>query len=174
VGPDNGLLYPAVSEATDLEIVSLENPAYFRPAVSATFHGRDLFAPVAGHLSLGVPCAAFGPPVRSLQVLAVAQPLFTPDVVEGEVIGVDHFGNLVTNLPAEDLREWLAQGAWRLRVGRLQLTDLARTYADVPPGQPLALPGSHGYVEIAVNLGSAARLLGANSVRGLPVTVERL
>ena len=173
LGPDNGLLHPAVGQADDLEAVALENPVYFRPHISATFHGRDLFAPVAAQLSLGVPLAAFGPPCRGLLPLSVPQPLFAPDTVEGEIINVDRFGNLVSNLPAQEVSEWLQGQRLRLRAGPLTLERLSRTYGDVPAGHLLALAGSHGFLEIAVNQGSAALKVGAAAARGLPVIVER-
>jgi hypothetical protein len=171
VGPDNGLLYPSVNGATNLEMVSLENPVYFRPDISATFHGRDLFAPVAAHLSRGVPLAAFGPPLKALQVLTVPQPLFTADSLEGEIISVDRFGNLVSNLPAQEVEKWLKGRNLILKAGPLTLNRLSRTYADASPGAPLVLTGSHGFLEIAVNQGSAADRLG--QARGLPVVVVR-
>ena len=171
VGPDNGLLYPAVTGAPDLEMVSLENPVYFRPEISATFHGRDLFAPVAAHLSRGLPLAAFGPPLKALQVLSVPQPVFTADSLEGEIISVDRFGNLVSNLPAQEVEQWLRGRDMILRAGPLTLDRLSRTYADAAPGAPLVLTGSHGFLEIAVNQGSAAARLGRT--RGLPVVVVK-
>jgi S-adenosylmethionine hydrolase len=160
VGPDNGLFTPVFGEP-EVAIVSLENPAYFRPQVSATFHGRDIFAPVAAHLSLGVDLERFGPPLTDPVVLAWPAPVFAPVAVQGEIIYVDRFGNLVTNLEGAALLAWLAGGEFLLKAGPLALDRLARTYAGGRPGELLALVGSHGYLEIACNGDSAAARLGA-------------
>ena len=100
VGPDNGLFHLIFNRAPDLAMVSLENPAYFRPRVSATFHGRDIFAPVAAHLSLGVDLDDFGPRVTDPVSLAFPEPEFGPETIQGEIISVDRFGNLISNIPA--------------------------------------------------------------------------
>ncbi|MDP3182708.1 MAG: SAM-dependent chlorinase/fluorinase [Desulfobaccales bacterium] len=167
VGPDNGLFHLIFTPGAELTIVSLENPAYFRPKVSATFHGRDIFAPVAAHLSLGVDLSRFGPIINDPVALAVPTPRFTPKTIQGEVIYVDRFGNLVSNLKAAALEAWLGGGDLRLKVGPLTIRGLARTYAEKAPGEFLALIGSHGYLEIACAQDSAARRLGAGVGLGL-------
>ncbi len=172
VGPDNGLLRLAWGESPDLSIVSLENPAFFRPEVAATFHGRDVFAPVAAHLSLGVALEQLGPAVTDPVPLPVAAPTFSADAARGEIIYVDRFGNLVANLPAGPLLDWLAGQEFHLEVGPLRLTRLARTYADAPPGEFLALIGSHGYLEIACAQDRAARRLGLGV--GQPVLIRKV
>jgi S-adenosylmethionine hydrolase len=170
VGPDNGLFHLVFQASPQLTIVSLENPAYFLPRVSATFHGRDIFAPVAAHLSLGVELPRFGPPVADPASLNIPEPQFLPEAVWGEVIYVDRFGNLVSNLAAADLKDWLGGRNFSLRVGPLNLEGLARTYAEAAPGEFLALEGSHGYLEIACALDNAARRLGAQV--GLAVEIR--
>lgn len=169
VGPDNGLFHLIFTPGAAPTIVSLENPAFFRPEVSATFHGRDLFAPVAAHLSLGVDLSRLGPIITDPVPLAVSTPRFTPKTIEGEVIYVDRFGNLVSNLNAAALKAWWGGGDLRLKVGPLTIRGLARTYAEKAPGEFLALIGSHGYLEIACAQDSAARRLGAGV--GLPVEI---
>jgi S-adenosylmethionine hydrolase len=175
VGPDNGLLHLAIAKSTDLTIVSLENPAYFRPEVSATFHGRDIYAPVAAHLSLGVDLSQFGHLITDPVPLPCPVPLLTSEKIRGEIIYVDRFGNLISNLPAQALKTWLQGRALYLRLGYpkdtgrgyetfrvvkdIILGKIAQTYADMPPGKFLALEGSHGYLEIACNQDSAARRL---------------
>ncbi|MFA5110083.1 MAG: SAM-dependent chlorinase/fluorinase [Desulfobaccales bacterium] len=171
VGPDNGLFHPVFAKAPDLAIVSLENPAYFRPQVSATFHGRDIFAPVAAHLSLEVDLDRFGPRLTDPVSLGWPEPDFNPEAVRGEIIYVDGFGNLVSNIPAADLAVWLEGRSVSLRLGSLSLQGLARTYADAAPGKFLALAGSHGLVEIACALDHAARRLKAGV--GLPVEIRK-
>jgi len=171
VGPDNGVFHLIFRRAADLTLVSLENPAYFRPQVSATFHGRDIFAPVAAHLSLGVDLDRFGPRVTDPVSLDFPEPVFGPEAVRGEIIAVDRFGNLVSNVPAADLTAWLGEARLHLNAGSLALQDLARTYADAAPGEFLALEGSHGFLEIACALDHAARRLGAGV--GLAVEIRQ-
>jgi S-adenosylmethionine hydrolase len=168
VGPDNGLFHLIFRHAPDLAVVSLENPAYFRPWVSATFHGRDIFAPVAAHLSLGVGLDDLGPRVTDPVSLTMSEAEFGPEAIRGEIVYVDRFGNLVSNLPAEELTCRLAGRGWRLQAGPLTLRTLARTYADVAPGEFLALAGSHGFLEIACAMGNAAARLQA----GVGLAVE--
>ena len=148
VGPDNGLFHLIFAgQAAISTIVSLENPAYFLPQVSATFHGRDIFAPVAAHLSLGVDLDGLGPAVTD-PVSPLAGAGVHGRSIQGEIIHVDRFGNLVSNVPAERLPRLVERG-WRLQGGPLTLTRLGRTYGEAAPGEMLALVGSHGYLEIA-------------------------
>ncbi len=171
VGPDNGLFHLIFRRAADLAVVSLTNPAYFRPRVAATFHGRDIFAPVAAHLSLGVDLAAFGPRVTDPVALNFPDPVFTPAAIKGEIIRVDRFGNLVSNVPAADLTAWLGRDRLHLRVGSLLFQGLSQTYTDAAPGEFLALTGSHGFLEIACAQGDAARRLQA--AVGLPLEIRK-
>ncbi len=168
VGPDNGLFHLVFSGVTPMTIVSLENPRFFRSRVSATFHGRDIFAPVAAHLSLGVELALLGPTILDPVPLVLAPPVFTAAKVQGEIVHVDHFGNLVSNIQAGELRAWAAGHNFQLKLGSLKIEGLARTYSDVAPRDFLALEASHGYVEIACALDNAARRLGV----GLGQTLE--
>ncbi len=170
VGPDNGLFHFIFQDASDLTVVSLENTAYFRPEISTTFHGRDIFAPVAAYISLGVPLTDLGPPVMDPVLLPIPEAVFTDVEAQGEVIYADRFGNLVSNIPWAALLDWLNGRNIRLHIGSHTLTRLSRTYADAPPGELLALMGSHGRLEIAVNQGSAARRLGL--MIGAPLTIQ--
>jgi S-adenosylmethionine hydrolase len=164
VGPDNGVLGLALA-AREAEAVVLDRPHLFREPVSPTFHGRDVFAPVAAELAGGLPLHEVGSPIDDALPSTLPAPRVHPDRVEGEVLAADTFGNLATNLPGSALR-----GHWRVEVqGRPALP--VRTYADGPPAQLLALVGSDGYVEIALREGSAERELGSSS--GLPVVCER-
>ncbi len=171
VGPDNGLFHLIFAGQSDIEIVSLENPAYFLPQISPTFHGRDLFAPVAAHLSLGVALWRLGPVITDPVRLAWPEPIFTPELVSGEIIYVDRFGNLVSNIAAEAFRSWLKGENFRLGVGPLTLNRLHRTYGEAPAGTILAVAGSHGFLEIACVRGSAAARLQAGV--GLPLEIRR-
>jgi len=181
VGPDNGLFHfvfagqlpgssPPGESGPECTIVSLETPSFFRPQISTTFHGRDVFAPVAAHLSLGVELGQLGPVLRTPVPLPLPEPEFTGEVARGQVIYIDRFGNLITNLPGETFLRWLGDRTlFRLQVAGVVLRRLSPTYAEVGPGEPLALLGSHGYLEIAVNRGNAASLLKARV--GQPVII---
>ena len=147
VGPDNGILSPALLVG-GARAVALPVP----PSASPTFHARDVFAPAAAMLASGSPVDALGTPVDDPVIRRTAEARRLPDgAIEGQIIAVDRFGNAVTNLVA-------AHGGV-VEVGTLKL-PVRRTYADVTPGMPLALSGSSGLVEIAVRDGNAAALLG--------------
>lgn len=171
VGPDNGLFHLIFAGQGDLEIVSLENTAYFRPQVAATFHGRDLFAPVAAHLSLGVDLRQLGPTITEPIRLPWPEPTFTAKKIRGEIIHVDRFGNLVSNIAAAGFHSWRQGGQFQLQVGVATLHRLHRTYGEAAPGELLVLEGSHGYLEIAAAHGSAGQQLKAGV--GLSLEVQR-
>jgi len=170
VAPDNGVLTYLINQYGLETAVSLANPEYWRtPQPSATFHGRDIFAPAAAHLLRGVPLTRFGPPLSRLQRLPTPHPQEAEDgALWGQVIFIDRFGNAVTNIPAEMLAN--AQDC-RITAGRLHLRGLRRTYGDVPKGCYLALIGSHGYLEIAAREANAAQR--AELTIGTPVCVRR-
>ena len=171
VGPDNGLLQWAWASSPDLTIVSLTAAAYFRPQIAATFHGRDIFAAVAAHLSLGVDLTSFGPPVTDPLPLPFPAPVRNPEMIQGQIIYVDHFGNLVSNVAAAELRAWLQNRGLLVRIGSRAISGLSSTYEDAASGEFLALMGSHGYLEIACNQDHAARRLGLGV--GAPLALLR-
>lgn len=165
MGPDNGVLSLILARDTVERIVRVEDRSYFLPDFGATFHGRDIFAPIAAHLSRGLPLTELGPEIQLRQTVRLD---LKPPVVdargrlEGTIIAVDRFGNAITNIDRRALeRVSLDPSRQRLKVhvGRYILTGLSRTYADVGQGEPLVLFGSRGYLEIAVNGGDAARVL---------------
>lgn len=171
VGPDNGVFSCVLQTAPALEAVSLENTRYHRFPVSATFHGRDVFAPVAGHLANGVVLDSFGPSLTPF-VAEWASPRLETGVLLGQVIHIDRFGNAITNITTQDLHR-LTRDLERLSVhaaGR-DLQPLARTYGDSPPGTVLVLVGSSDHLELSVNRGNCARELGLEI--GDPVRVAR-
>ena len=151
VGPDNGVFTPALHD-TAVEAVVLPTPENASP----TFHGRDLFAPAAAALAEGVPLQALGEPFAGMpERLAYTEPHYEGKTVVGEVVYIDRFGSLVTNLTTE-----LVPSYATLEVEDLDLGQLRRTYNDVTAGGLLAYVGSGGAIEIAVRNGSAARRLG--------------
>ncbi|MBI4409937.1 MAG: SAM-dependent chlorinase/fluorinase [Gemmatimonadetes bacterium] len=165
LAPDNGVLTRVFDEAPPAALVSIEDRRHLREPVSATFHGRDVFAPAAAHLARGLPVADLGPAVRDPLLFQVPPPSREADSIHGEVVHVDRFGNLITNIPGE----WCAGGA-AVRVGQDTVGAVRRTYSDVVPGEALALVGSAGLLEISVRDGSAAERLGVG--RGAAVEVK--
>ena len=170
IGPDNGVL--SLAARTPRKIYWIEAPTFRRDPVSPTFHGRDVFAPTAGRLAAGASPSEAGPVVPKMIDLG-APPVHRHDgAVEGEVIHVDGFGNLITSLPAEALAQ---SGAVELVI-EVDGTEgsfhpqLGRTFSDVDPGVLIAYVGSGGQLEIARRDGSAALRVGAQ--RGTPVRVR--
>jgi S-adenosylmethionine hydrolase len=161
VGPDNGILIPAVERLGGASlIVELTKSQYWRPSASNTFHGRDIFGPVAAHLANGVPVEQLGTEIHDPERFSFPE----PRGLVGEVIHIDTYGDLVTNLPASSLPP-------RFQVHiRDRVVHEAAYYAAADPDTPLALVGSYGLLEVAVNGESAAALLKAQV--GTPVEVE--
>lgn len=167
VAPDNGVLSPTLTCFSDWQAVRLENTSYFRDEISSTFHGRDIFSPVAAHLATGVPFEAFGEPLTSIETMTLFDAKrLSSTKVEGRVIHFDHFGNAITNIPGE----WLAGGVVSLRVADTVFGSLDTTFADCDEGGGVAYVGSSGLLEFAVRNGSAQREWGWS--RDLTVEVE--
>lgn len=159
LAPDNGLLGFVEKQGLLRRLLHVRNPRYFLDPVSDTFHGRDIFAPVAAHLSKGLDPGKLGPEVRSLRRLSPPEPHVTREgVIVGEILSIDHFGNLVTNIPGNRLR---AARSVSIRIGRKTIPRLSRSYAEGRKGELVAVVGSTGHVEISVNLGDARRRTGA-------------
>jgi len=171
VGPDNGVFSYVWAAAPPGLIVQLENHAYCRPIVSATFHGRDIFAPSAAYIASGVPLREFGPVIED----PVRLPLPYLDLERGDILGevlyIDHFGNVVTSIgrlvweghilhldPAfGSLRSILVQpGTVNVVIGGQSFGPIRRTYGEVSQGEHLALVGSEGMLELAISNGNAA------------------
>ena len=155
LAPDNGVLTRVLAAAGLDEARVVHVPA----AASTTFHGRDALAPAAVALLDGAAPAALGPEAGDLVRMPLPTPRETPEGIAGEIVHVDAFGNLLTNLPADLGPRLLAAG--RLRVGDRDVARVVRTYGDAPPGTPVALVGSQGVIEAAVVEGRAADLLAA-------------
>lgn len=164
LAPDNGLLSWALTRAPLAEARALEVPA----DAAATFHGRDVLAPAAVRLLDGVAPETLGPPLNGLVQLQWPEPRETATGIEGKVIHVDAFGNLVTNLPASLWPRVTAAGT--LHVGGHAITTLVRTYGDAAPGMTVALVGSQGFIEAAVVEGRADLRLAADV--GTPVSIH--
>jgi S-adenosylmethionine hydrolase len=149
-------------------IIRVSEKRFWRSRISPTFHGRDIFAPVAANLSLGLDPRELGPIVADWVRLERPAPRYDAKGISGEVLYIDHFGNLITNIPGEALT--LDDRPKRVRVGGVEVPRIVRTYADSEPGTLLALVSSVEWLEVAVNQGDAARQLDASI--GTPVTIE--
>jgi len=162
VGPDNGLLMPAARRMGIKDVRELTNAAYWRHPVHPTFHGRDVFAPVAGHLTMGAKVADLGPSIRDPVALDFGHGEATKDGFRADVIYVDRFGNVVTNVPRADAEaRWSYGTTARLQIGQKEFSvTFVRTYGMADPGTLLLTIGSHGFLEVAASGASAAHLTG--------------
>jgi hypothetical protein len=173
LAPDNGVLSLLLDTEPRGNLRRLDNSDYWGAAVSRTFHGRDVLAPVAAHLSLGAETSALGPaidPARAVRIDDLKARLQTSGEVCGRIIHIDRFGNLITNINAEAL---MSRGSsWVVAFGSDRIRGVSGTYADVEPGAVLALIGSRGYLEIAVSSRSARDFFNAR--KGDAVRVQPL
>ena len=155
LAPDNGVLARVLATTPAEAACELAIPS----GASTTFHGRDVFAPAAAAIMDGADPSSLGPRATGIETLPIPAPRHTPAGLTGEVVLVDTFGNLLTNLPADLLPRLIAAG--RLQVGDHAVTRVVRTYGDAPPGTPVALVGSQGVIEAAVVQGRADTVLAA-------------
>jgi len=172
VGPDNGLFWPIISAHQPAEMVHLTEKGYFLPHISHTFHGRDIFAPVAAHLSHGADPLKMGTIIRDPVPLRLPSLKKNEGILCGQIVRVDNFGNLITNIHREDLAQFTETGKTVIKVGTLTIENVRETYAEAKKDKALALIGSSGYLEIAVNLGRASERLGIDSEELTGVKVE--
>jgi S-adenosylmethionine hydrolase len=169
VGPDNGVFSRILSSQTSCEVREIRNESFQLPQISDTFHGRDIFAPVAGYLSRGVLPEEMGPLVADPLRRDPPQPQVWQDQITGEVIYVDSFGNIITNVSRE-LFEMVMKGRrFRIMVNGKQIEQISRSYQDVERGKAVALFGSMDMLEIAVHGGQADRRIGAG--KGDPIQI---
>jgi S-adenosylmethionine hydrolase len=161
IGPDNGLLSLAIGASEPDSITCLSNPEYHRRPTSASFHGRDIFAPVAAHLSRGVSVNAFGDPLPQFVRLLLPQPRHQASVICGQIIYIDHFGNLFTNIECAELTA-LPGTALEITCGAgFHLTGIAPNYSSGHEGELIAIKNSWEVLEIAIPGGNAQQHTGA-------------
>ncbi len=172
VGPDNGLFSLVTAQAPAEEAVALDNPRYQLAQPSATFHGRDIFAPAAAYLAASVPLAALGSPLapESLVTIALPAPHREGDSLVGHVLHVDVFGNLITDFAGTLADALLSLPGVSFTLGGTRIADRATTFASGPAGKAFALRDSSGHLAFAVRDGSAAALLGVG--RGAEVRTQ--
>ena len=171
VAPDNGVLAAVRAYRPATGVLELPERKYAGPRVSRTFEGRDRFAPAAGWLAKGVNLVSLGRPISDYVVLDLPRPVAGDDCLTGEVVRVDRFGNLVTNIDRRTFEQVAREGPVDVAIGDRGVARLVATYAEAPAGEPCALFGSTDHLEIAVNAGDAAVALGVG--RGAVVTVRR-
>lgn len=172
VGPDNGLFTMALKREKVKQAVILKKERYFLPHLSETFHGRDLFAPVAGHLSLGVNPARFGDRIESWKELPFSKVSIIGDELIGEIIYIDAFGNLVSNVDEGQLAEFAGKGAIIVRIGEKGIEGLKKGYWEGKKGELIALIGSGGFLEISAREGSARKMLKTDRGDQISISIK--
>jgi S-adenosylmethionine hydrolase len=170
VAPDNGVLTAVLDDHPAKRIVELTERKYARPTVSRTFEGRDRFAPAAAWLAKGIDLAALGRSAGAIHRLDIPRPSVADGRIEGQVLSVDHFGNLITNIDRQTF-ERLAHGPLEIRIGEHQISRVVSTYADPAEGEVCALFGSTDHLEVAASGAHAAQALDLR--RGALVHVAR-
>jgi len=169
VGPDNGVLGRLSTRHAPDPLIRLQNPAFWLPEVSRTFHGRDIMAPVAAHLARGVEPTELGPPHLALIVLEEPTPRVAKQRIDGAIEAIDSFGNLITNITVDMLHGWPSDERVCVVCNIFETWGIWSTYAEQPSGTLVALIGSSGQLELAVVNDNAAERLGLQP--GVPVTV---
>jgi S-adenosyl-L-methionine hydrolase (adenosine-forming) len=170
VAPDNGVLSAVLRELPPKKVVELTERKYARPTVSRTFEGRDRFAPAAGWLAKGIALVSLGKSIANYHVIDLPRPAVEKDSIAGEIVRVDRFGNLISNIDHRTFAHLADQGTLMITAGDREIPRLVATYAEAPAGELCALFGSTDHLEIAVNAGDAAQALGLG--RGARVTVR--
>lgn len=174
VGPDNGLLMLAAEKEGINSIHEISNPEYMLKHISKTFHGRDIFSPAAAYLAKGVSLSKFGPEIFNPVTPSFVKPLVRDEKIHGEILHIDGFGNIITNITTKELRAVNVENGDSLV---LQLGDkhaklrLCAAYGDVPPKTPLAIVGGTGFLEVSVNQGNASKTFDAKA--GGNVTIQK-
>ncbi|MGH9692313.1 MAG: SAM hydrolase/SAM-dependent halogenase family protein [Candidatus Acidiferrales bacterium] len=171
VAPDNGVLSSVYDQCESVSAWHIISEHYFLQPVSNTFHGRDIFAPVAAWLSKSWQTSSFGEPISDFVRFAIPKPKVAGNTIKGAVLRTDHFGNLITNLTVQDVPALAApDGKLAISVGNGRITKVVQMFAQGAAGEAVGFVGSSGYLEISVNKGHAARTLGAG--RGAEVIVQ--
>ncbi|MBN1625038.1 MAG: SAM-dependent chlorinase/fluorinase [Deltaproteobacteria bacterium] len=175
VGPDNGIFWPIIKDYRDASVIQLTENRYFLPHITSTFHGREVFAPVAAHLTIGTDLPLMGIRINNPVEIAIPSPYITDNTLCGEITRIDNFGNLISNITKKELEDFLKYSKPLISIGNMEIKRLHDTYLDVEEGEPLALINSSGLLEIAVNLGRASEYAGINrdEIIGSTVKVSR-
>lgn len=170
VGPDNGV-FTFVSEHSEIRrVTAISEPKYLLPRISDTFHGRDIFAPVAAYLTRGVDPWEFGRPLKKFEKLKIPRPQKKRRELLGEIIHIDKFGNLVSNITQESVGDLLPGKSYQIIVGGRKISRLSRSYSEAKKGEVLVIFGSSGFLEISVNQENASRALSLK--KGDPIRLR--
>lgn len=160
VGPDNGLFSFVSGGEESVRAVALTEKRYFLNPVSDTFHGRDIFAPVAAYLALGIDPGEFGPDIAEYVTLPFPQPRISKDGIEGEIVRIDRFGNVMTNIDRYVFEQRAADRGFVITAGPVTIEKISHSYGEVGGQSPQAIFGSSGFLEISVNRGHAQKKFG--------------
>jgi S-adenosylmethionine hydrolase len=173
VGPDNGVLSLAIRDEKIKNTFHITNKELLLPQISSTFHGRDIFAPVAAHLSLGMEASKVGEAISNMRQLNIPAPKVEGASVSGRIIHIDRFGNLITNINYTDIKD-LDADLTRVTVdaGQIVLRGIHGTYSSVGSGELIALISSSGFLEIAANMARAVDALGSRPGDSIRVTAR--
>lgn len=171
VGPDNGL-FSLLYDEFEYEAYKLNKRSFWRDDVSKTFHGRDIFAPVAAHISKGIPLKELGDPVTDLVTYHWAVPIADKDGLQGWVVHIDRFGNLITNISEQLIKEHIGKSKLKIYIGNTMIKKLVKTFGDVEDGDPAAFIGSSGMLEIGINKGNASRLLNVDKGAQISIMLQ--
>ena len=162
VGPDNGLFAHVFARETVSRVISVTETCFMLPRVSNTFHGRDVFAPVAAHLALGRPVTDFGPEIDDYHAGSITEPSVHPGGISGHVLHIDRYGNIISDIGASLFLETTREKRFQIKLAGLVLDRVSVSYDEAAEGAALAILDSAGLLEIAVNGGSAAGTLGVS------------
>lgn len=171
IGPDNGLLTIAAERDGVRDVFELTNKKYFLPNISKTFHGRDIFAPVAAYLSLKIKPENFGKKIGSWVKLDLKEPILKGDKLLGEIVYIDSFGNLISNIDQKRLMSFIGSTLFNIKIKRKKISEIKQGYWEGKEGEILALIGSRGFLEISVKNGNARTTLKAKICD--PIIIER-
>ncbi len=171
--PDNGIITKVIEHKRPNEIHEVKNKEYFLKNTSNTFHGRDIFAPIAAHLSLGANCKDLGPKIKDVKKINLPRPKQSVKAIEGEVIHIDRFGNIITNIEENMIDKLKANSEFvTVKIKNKKIKGISNSYQDVRKGQFLAIIGSRGLLEISANNKNIADILSIQAKKKVRVFVN--
>ena len=173
IGPDNGLFTFALKREKLKKVIALGKMEFFLPEVSPTFHGRDLFAPVAAHLSFGIAPESFGRVIKSWNEISFPEPVLRQEKLIGEVVHIDTFGNLVCNIDYKNLLKFSKSRPFVIKIGKRTIRGLKKGYWEGRKDEPMALIGSGGFLEISIKEGNAQKVLKMKKGDRVQVQISR-
>lgn len=177
IGPDNGLFSLIYQEAERLRVLHITSPHYFLPNPGPTFHGRDIFAPVAGWLSKGIPSGNFGEEITDFIKLNIPTPKITANTVDGHVVHVDRFGNIITNITFKDVQPLMGEApdlnAAVVTLAGKEIKGLRKFYAEAAPGAPGAIFNSSGALEVFLFKQNARTVLSVKRGEAVRLTLAK-